>query len=360
MKAVAVFPKEKTVETIQTSVPEKLGPFDAKLKILEVGICGTDREISAFEYGSPEKSSDHLILGHEALAEVVELGAQVETLNVGDLVVPTVRRPCSNSRCWACRGGRQDFCMTGEFTEHGIKGANGFLTEYAVEDEANLIRVPAVLRDVAILVEPLSIAAKAEEQALRIEERIPFHQRKLNGLILGAGPVGILAGMVLRANGYNTIVYSAELEDSDRADLVRAFGATYVSARNLSFADLRKKFGAVNIIYEAVGIIDVAFQSLDALSANGVCILTGIPAENAMSNLNMAKIMRNIVLNNQLIFGTVNAGRKDYESAVTYLEQFMILFPDAVRRLMSHHSLSNAPQLLKKKSGIKDIVRIAA
>lgn len=360
MKAVAVFPQKRAIEIFQAPHPQKMGEFDVKLKVLEVGICGTDREIGAFEYGSPPQESDHLILGHEALVEVIEIGNQVDDLKKGDLVVPTVRRPCSNSRCWACRSGRQDFCMTGEFTERGIKGEDGFLSEFSIEDENHLVRVPSVLRDVAILIEPLSIATKAAQQALTIQERLPFQQRKLKGLILGAGPVGLLAAMVLRVHGYETIVYSAEPEDSERAELVRAFGANYVSARNSSFSALKEKFGAVNIIYEAVGIADVAFDSLKALASNGVCILTGIPAEGAKSELNMSQIMRDLVLNNQLVFGTVNAGTSAYESAITHLEQFMLLFPECVRSLISYHSLSEVPELLKKKSGIKDVVRIAA
>jgi len=360
MKSIAVFPNEKKLGWVELAEPGHPGPFEAKLKVLEVGICGTDREIAAFEYGTPAANSDYLVLGHEALAEVVEVGSEVERLKPGDLVVPTVRRPCSDHRCLACRSGRQDFCTTGHFAERGIKEMDGFLASYAMEDESYLVKVPQALREVAVLVEPLSIAAKAERQALAIQERTPFPQRLRHALVIGAGPVGILAAMVYESDGFDTYVYSAEPSSSDRAELTRSFGAVYISAKETDFAEMKRKFGPMNIIYEAVGITDVAFGALEALSPNGICVLTGIPAENQPSSLNMSKIMKELVLNNQLLLGTVNADTKAYESAVTHLEQFMFLFPDSVRRLISRHPINETPGLLREKKGIKDIIQVAA
>lgn len=360
MKTVAVFPKKKTLEPVELKEPGTPGPFEVKLKILEVGICGTDREIASFEYGTPPSHADHLVLGHEALAEVVEVGSEVEGLKPGDLVVPTVRRPCPDKRCRACRSGRQDFCGTGHFVERGIKEIDGYLVPYAIEDESHLVKVPEALREVAVLVEPLSIATKAGEQALAIQERTPFPQRMRHGLVIGAGPVGILAAMVFRAHGFDTYVYSRDATSSDRAELARSIGAVYVSSKETSFAQLKQKFGPMDIIYEAVGVTNVAFQALEALGPNGICILTGIPSENQSTSLNMNKIMKDLVLNNQLVFGTVNAGTADYESAIMHLEQFMCLFPDSVRRLISRHPMSATAELLQKKKGIKDVIRVAA
>ena len=118
MKAVAVFPKSRQVKLVDHPEPQVVGPYDVKLRILEVGICGTDREIASFQYGTPPAGSEYLVLGHEALGEVVQVGEQVSRVHVGALVVPMVRRPCPHESCLACREGRQDFCFTGEFTEH--------------------------------------------------------------------------------------------------------------------------------------------------------------------------------------------------------------------------------------------------
>src|SRR5215472_9921619 len=164
MKAVAVFPASKEVKLIERVDPAITRPDQVKLRMLDVGICGTDKEICTFAYGSPPQGESYLVIGHEALGEVVEVGTDVRGLAPGDLVVPTVRRPCPHARCRPCRAGRQDFCITGDFRERGIKEAHGFLQEWAIEDEEFLVEAPRRLGDVAVLTEPLTVAAKAAEQ----------------------------------------------------------------------------------------------------------------------------------------------------------------------------------------------------
>jgi arylformamidase len=147
MRAAVVVPKEKAVRLVERSAPERPGGSDVLLRIVEVGICGTDREISAFKYGTPPEGRDDLILGHEALAEVIEAGPGVSWVRPGDLVVPTVRRPCRNPRCAACRHERQDFCMTGEFSERGIVRADGLprtVCSYLPECLLREIRSPPI------------------------------------------------------------------------------------------------------------------------------------------------------------------------------------------------------------------------
>src|SRR5688572_24363267 len=129
MKAIAVFPAEHEVRLLDVEPPRLTRPTEVKLRMLDVGVCGTDREICAFEYGQPPAGSDRLIIGHESLGIVIEAGPGVTRVRVGDLVVPMVRRPCVHETCIACRSGRQDFCYTGDFTERGIKGRHGFMTE---------------------------------------------------------------------------------------------------------------------------------------------------------------------------------------------------------------------------------------
>jgi threonine dehydrogenase-like Zn-dependent dehydrogenase len=113
------------VEVVEREPPRLSAPDEVLLRIRDVGICGTDREICSFEYGTLPPGEDHLIIGDEAVGEVAELGPAVEKLQPGDLVVPTVRRPCSHRYCLACRSGHQDFCYSGDFTERGIKEAHG-------------------------------------------------------------------------------------------------------------------------------------------------------------------------------------------------------------------------------------------
>src|SRR5438876_8991822 len=138
MKAIAVFPSRREVKLIEQEPPTPRAPTDVKLRMLDVGVCGTDREICAFQYGTPPAGSDHLVIGHESLGEVVEVGPAVSRVKPGDLVIATVRRPCPHDSCAACRAGRPDFCLTGDYHEHGIKDMHGFMTELVVDAERYL------------------------------------------------------------------------------------------------------------------------------------------------------------------------------------------------------------------------------
>jgi kynurenine formamidase/threonine dehydrogenase-like Zn-dependent dehydrogenase len=360
MRAVVVVPPEKSVRLVERSVPDRPRGSEVLLRTVEVGICGTDREICSFKYGTPPPGSTELVLGHEALTEVVEAGPEVTWVRPGDLVVPTVRRPCKNPRCVACRQKQQDFCITGEFSERGIVRADGFLSEYSIEEERFLVPVPRVLEGVAVLVEPLSIAAKAADVFNTIHSRFAFDVPRLRGLVLGAGPVGLLGAMVLLAQGIETHVFSREDEDGARADLVRACGGTYVSAGRTPLDRLSERIGKIDVVFEAVGVPEVAFGALPTLAANGVLILTGVPAERGPVSANLSHWMRDIVLKNQVIFGTVNASRSNYEDAIRRLEQFMVLFPEAVLSLLSRVAIDQAPEVLARGRGIKDVVTFAA
>ncbi|HEY6409817.1 MAG TPA: alcohol dehydrogenase catalytic domain-containing protein [Ktedonobacteraceae bacterium] len=173
VKAVAVFPGTKTVKIVEHETPRLSQPDQVMLRMLDIGICGTDREICSFEYGTPPPGYDYLVIGHEALAEIVEVGSAVNRLKRGDLVVPTVRRPCPHAECRACRSGHQDYCYSGDFTERGIKEAHGYMTEFVVDHERNMNLVPKDLREVAVLVEPLTIAEKALAQVFWLMQHRP-------------------------------------------------------------------------------------------------------------------------------------------------------------------------------------------
>jgi threonine dehydrogenase-like Zn-dependent dehydrogenase len=359
VRAVAVFPHQHDIRIIDVPEPPPPTGHQVLLRVLEVGICGTDRDIAAFEYGDPPIGSDHLILGHEAVAEVIQLGDDVTTLRVGDLVVPTVRRPCSDPNCPACQAHRQDFCTTGEFTERGIKHAHGYLTELVLEDDHNLIAVPTQLTDVAALVEPLSIGAKAVEQAQAVQTRLPWERQRARILVLGAGPIGMLGAAAMAVSGYDTIVYSREPGDSPRADRVRELGATYLSTEQTPIDKIPSVTGPIDVIYEAVGIASVAFAATEALAPNGLLILTGIPAPAEPAALPLDRIMKNIVLKNQAIVGTVNAARSAFELSVQKLEQAMYLVPHSIRGIITKRvPFDAAPEVLRQPHGVKDIVRV--
>lgn len=359
MQALAVFPSKKKLQLVDVPQPKLQGTTDVLLRVQQVGLCGTDREISSFEYGSPPPGSDHLILGHESLAEVIEVGREVRSLRPGDLVVAMVRRPCPHAECRPCRAGRSDFCLTGDYTERGIKGADGFLTDYVVDDELYLLKVPHALADVAVLVEPLTVVTKAADRAGTIFAGLPYEPGPQRGLVLGAGPIGLLAAMVLVADGFEALVYSRDSEESKQAELVRSLGAHYESSTTHSIESLLKAWGRFDVVLEAVGFAPLMLAATQMLKANGVLALTGVPPETATAELNVGRALRNLVLRNELVFGTVNAGRRDYLSAIQNLEQFMVVFPESVRKLITHRApLDEVPQMLTHKQGIKNVVEM--
>jgi threonine dehydrogenase-like Zn-dependent dehydrogenase len=340
--------------------PEPRRPRGAEvlLRPIEVGICGTDREIFAFEHGAPPPGSSELALGHEAIAEIVEVGPDVTWASPGQLVVPMVRRPCPNPRCAACRAGRPEYCVTGEFSERGIVHADGFLAELVLDDERYLVPVPGILAEVGVLVEPLSVVAKDVDELDAIHARFGFDLPRQRGLVLGAGPVGLLGAMTFCAAGIATYVFSREAEDSARAKLIGSLGATYVSAARTPLDRLAERIGTVDDAFEAVGVPEVAFGALPMLAANGILVMSGIPAQRGPVPAELGRWMRDLVLKNQVVLGTVNASRPAFASAVARLEQFMVLFPQAVRSLIERSPLEDAPDVLVRGRGIKDVVAI--
>src|SRR5882724_7110620 len=344
MKAIAVFPDKHEIRLIDHPEPKISKPTDVKLRVIEVGVCGTDKEICAFEYGTPPDGSEYLVIGHESLGEVVEVGNAVSRVKVGDLVVPMVRRPCPHESCLACRSGRQDFCYTGDFTERGIKMQHGFMTEFIVDDEQYMNVVPRELRDVGVLVEPLTIAEKGLTQLWQVQKRLPWACPLEPGkpaaychraVVLGAGPVGLLGAMVLVNEGFQTFVYSQEPKPSPKSDLVEMLGATYVPGKETSLEQLAALVGNIDLVYEATGASSVSFQLMELLGTNGVFIFTGVPGRKAPIELDADLIMRNLVLKNQIVYGTVNANRDAFESAITDLQTFMKKWPEAVRALIT-------------------------
>jgi threonine dehydrogenase-like Zn-dependent dehydrogenase len=250
--------------------------------------------------------------------------------------------------------------MTGDYTERGIKGADGFLAEYVVDDEGYLVKVPRVLADVAVLAEPLTVVTKAANQAHAIFDRLAYEPGPQRGLVLGAGPIGLLCAMVLVADGFETVVYSRDTDESKQAQLVRSLGAQYLSSTTNPIDGLAKGSGEFDVVLEAVGFAPLMMAATQMLKANGVVALTGFPPDAANAELKAGRVLRDLVLRNKVVFGTVNAGRRDHLSAIQHLEQFMVLFPDSVRKLITDRvTLDEVPQLLKQKRGIKSVVQMS-
>ncbi len=369
MRAVGVVPGQREVRLIDHHAPRVTGQSEIKVRSLEVGICGTDREICTFVYGSPPTGFDYLVLGHESLGQVIEVGEGVSRFKVGDLVVPSVRRPCDHSGCLACRQDRQDFCFTGDFTERGIKMTHGFMTEYYVDHEKYFTYAPPELRDVAVLVEPLTVAEKGLAQMWQVQKRLPWIDPALppgrwgegkNAVVLGAGPVGILGAMLLVINGFKTYVYSRSKAPNPKAELVESFGVKYISSETVKPDQLAEQVGSIDVVYEAVGKSHISFEVLRVMGLNAAFIFTGIPAPHPAIPVEADTIMRNLVLKNQVAVGTVNADRAAFEGAIRDLGEFTRRWPTAVRSLITgRHKIDNFQELLLgKATGIKNVIAL--
>lgn len=300
MRAVGLDFERRTPDLLDVPEPPPPGPGEVRLKIHEVGVCATDRELARFRFGVPPPSESSLILGHEALAVVESAGAGVAGFQTGDWVVPMVRRACA-PLCPSCRAGRFDLCATGLYLERGINRLHGYFTSFALDDPAHLIPVPADLIDVAALAEPLSVVEKAIETALRAHPLQPSR-----AAITGAGPIGILLALALQVRGFDVHVVSQEPEDHPRARLLRDSGIAYLRAAAPPPCDL---------VFEASGAPAAALAALDWLATAGVFVFVGAPPSDIP-----VPGMRMIV-SNLTFAGVVNAARIHFDAALADLRR---------------------------------------
>lgn len=367
MKGVGVVPKHRELRLIDHPEPDISAPNELKIRTIEVGICGTDREICTFAYGQGPAGADYLLLGHECLGEVVEVGSAVKKFKPGDLVVPSVRRPCVDPQCEPCREGRQDFCYTWKFTERGINQLHGFMTEFFVEEEPYLTPVPPELRDVAVMAEPLTIAEKGLTQAWLVQKRLnwEYHNRDNKGrghgrtaVVLGAGPIGLLGAMKLVIEGFRVFIYSRSPKPNFKADIAEQIGVEYISNKEVGPEELATHVGNIDLIYEAVGEGHLTFDVMRVLGINGVFIFTGIPAQKEPIPVYADNIMRNITLKNQAIVGTVNASPEDFADAIRDLGEFKRRWPQAIKAVITGRYKIDAHRdlLVGQAKGIKNVI----
>ncbi|HEV7502871.1 MAG TPA: glucose 1-dehydrogenase [Vicinamibacteria bacterium] len=342
MRCVTVVPGQAHSLRVRDDIPEpRPDDTQALVRVLETGVCGTDVEIEAALFGEAPPGSPYLILGHENLG-LVERTPAGSGLAEGDLVVSTVRRPCPE-RCRACAEGQYDMCLTGHYRERGIKGMHGFMCERYVESPGFLIHVPADLRSVAVLLEPLSFIEKGVEQALRMQQRLAWSPRV--ALVLGAGPVGLLAGLALRLRGLEVTVASRGPDDSAGAQLARDAGMRYVSTKTTPIEDLGAVVGAPDILFEATGAGSVIVPAMGLLGLDGVCILASVTGGAETVPFDVARWNRDLVLGNRIVFGTVNGARRHFEAGVLDLAAAEARFTGWLARMITRRlPAADAPQ----------------
>jgi threonine dehydrogenase-like Zn-dependent dehydrogenase len=341
MKAIAVVPGTTNVHLVDRPEPKISAADDIKLRILRVGICGTDREETAGGRSLAPDGHKELVIGHEMFGQVVEIGKDVTRVRPGDYAVFTVRRGCGE--CPACRMNRPDMCYTGKYHERGIWGLDGYQTEFVVDKDQYVVRVPSEIAGLGVLTEPLSVAEKAIDESVRIQKsRLPDALAAPNWLfgrrclVAGLGPIGLLAALALRLRGAD--VYGLDIVDGDseRPKWLEVIGGKYIDGRKVPADKLDTTIGPMDFIFEATGVAGLAFNLLDALALDGVYVLTGIPAGNRPLNIPGAELIRQLVLKNQVMVGSVNASRDHYQLAVDDLSHARLQWGDHVSKLITN------------------------
>jgi threonine dehydrogenase-like Zn-dependent dehydrogenase len=350
MKALTVIPRTPNSASVRDDIPEPTldavpGGRGVKVKVLRVGLDGTDKEINAGEYGAPPPGFDYLILGHEGFGVVTEVGPDVSELKPGDYVVSIVRQAGNSIYDLV---GLPDFTTDDSYHEHGINLVHGFLTEFYVENADRLVLVPGGLRDVGVLLEPTTVVEKGIGQAYEIQRRVRVWQPK-RAAVLGAGTIGLLATTVLRLRGLDVTVFGREHRPYLNSDLAEALGARYVSTQETSLVDAAAAHGPFDLMFEATGFSPLVFEAMGVLGRNGVLVLSSVTGGDRTAEVPSDSLNLGFVLGNKVMVGTVNASRADFESGVRDLAMAQARWPGWLGRLLTHpvHGLDDAPKALE-------------
>lgn len=306
MRALTVRPGTPNSIALSTVPPPPLSDGAVLVRALALGICGTDREIIRGEYGWAPPGAENLILGHESLGRVEEAPAG-SGFAKGDLVAGIVRRP-DPVPCPACAAGVWDMCRNGRYTERGIKQRNGYGSELFRVEPDFLIKLDPSLGMLGVLIEPTSIVAKAWEHVLRIGARAPAWTPRV-ALVTGAGPVGLLAAMIGAQKGLEVHV----LDRNDRGPkpkLVEKLGATF----HLTLDGL-----CPDIVIECTGAPAVILDVFGRTAPDGIVCLAGVSSGGRQFPLDVGNLNRSMVLENHVVFGSVNANRGHYAAAAEAL-----------------------------------------
>jgi threonine dehydrogenase-like Zn-dependent dehydrogenase len=306
MKAITVEPHAPGSARLEDIPEPDAREGSVLVEAIAVGVCGTDVEIVDGKYGWAPPGKTRLVLGHESLGRVLDPGPS--SLGQGDLVVGIVRRP-DPVPCPNCAVGEWDMCRNGQYTERGIKQIDGFMSERWRIEPGYAMRVDRSLGLLGVLLEPTTVVAKAWEQVQAVGQRAFWDPR--NVLVTGAGPIGLLAALVCRQHGLDVHVLDRALT-GEKPDLVRALGATYHTGRATDTG-----FNP-DVIIECTGVGEVIADCLQAASAGGVVCLTGIGTGGRTRGFT-ADVAATMVLQNNVIVGSVNANRRHWYKAAQVL-----------------------------------------
>jgi len=359
VRAIAVTPLvPESTRLVEVEKPQP-GPGQVLVRTLAVGVCGTDMGLHNGEAGQAPAGNDYLIIGHESIGQVEEVGREAAGLASGDYVACPVRRPCTDN-CLNCRQGEADMCLTGAFTERGIKGQHGFLAEYYVEEPAWLVKVPPALKDVAVLLEPLSVVEKLVAQVFAIQSRLLFWQPR-RAVVIGTGAIGMLAAALFRLRGLEVHSFARTPSGGARTRVLEAMGATYWSTADLPLASLARELGPADIILEASASPQVALAALDALSNNGVLCLVGLYPQEVRQDVALGRLAFEMMVSNRLVFGSVNGSGRHFEMGIAHMAEMEQRWPGLLASLFTRRlPLDQFAQAFQRPPGeIKAVIQVA-
>ena len=336
MKAIAVIPgTPNSVHLRDVPKPSLDSVSNGRgvlVRVLRVGVDGTDREINAAEYGAAPAGDDYLVLGHEGFGRVEAVGPLVTEIRPGDYVVATVRRP---GRSLYDAIGSPDFTTDETYLERGINLLHGFLTEYYVDDADHIVHVPQGAAQVGVLLEPLTVVEKAIAQAYEVQRRLRVW-RPRRAAVVGTGTIGLLASLVLRLRGLEVVAFGRKPRPYRNADLLGQLGAHYLTAAERSIAAAAHELGAFDLVVEGSGFSPLVFDAMQGLAKNGVLVLTSVTGGDRIIEVPSDKLNLDFVLGNRVMVGSVNAGRDAFEAGVRDLVHAESAYPGWLAKLLTH------------------------
>ena len=338
-------------------VPEGRGVL---VNVLQVGVDATDREINEALYGNAPPGGEHLVIGHEVFGRVAAVGERATEVRPGDYVSCTVRRPGGSLYD---RIGRNDLTSEEVYYERGINLCHGYLTESFVDDAEYVVKVPPGLKHLGVLAEPASVCAKAIEQAFLAQQRLQVWQPR-RAFVLGAGQIGLLATLMLRLRGLEVYTLATTPGPHRKSEIAEAYGAEYVSTRQTPPADLAKRVGRPDLIFEATGDAEQCFRAMEVLGINGALIWTSITGGSREVSLDGAKVNLEWVLGNKLLVSSVNGNRRHFELGLQALAHGELTYPGVTQRLLTHpvaglDNYREMMRLLEEKGALKVFVNVA-
>ena len=360
MKAISVFPGKPNslhlAELNKPSLDEVQNGRGVLVKILRVGVDGTDKEINAAEYGAAPSGYDFLVIGHEGFGQVEAVGPNVTEFKPGDYVVATVRRPGKSIYDLI---GTNDMTTDDVYYERGINLRHGYLTEYYVDDAEYIVKIPQGLKHVGVLLEPFTVVEKGIHQAYEIQRRLKVW-RPRKAAVMGAGTIGLLATLALRLRGIDVTTFARNPKPNLNAELIEGIGARYMITQEVSIKEGAQKFGPFDLIFEATGNSGVVFESMQALGKNGVLILSSVTGGDRMVQVPADRINLEFVLGNKVMVGTVNANREYFEIGVREMAQAEAEYPGWLSRLLTDpvKGLDNYGELFRKLTNPNGSIKV--